>query len=237
MSGNTLNISGQVKQGATLVTSGYVRIQNLNRPSAIVIVPIGTFEDGTLEAGRYDAWFRAQEEDSDIVAIGDVFELKVFSALSDATNNISSLFNAQQTPVITIANFNISYLNYELQLSRNLLPNLPVISSEDIERYANNRVVYWTWITPTDPDGDNIHFQLEWGPNSEFFIGTTKIYNTLDSVDRSLFSCEVSPDNWQSFPFAGITPLNYGKKCRIRIVMTNDSAYYWRIRATDAIDR
>ena len=92
MSGNTLNISGQVKQGATLITYGYVRIQNLNRPSTIVIVPIGTFEDGTLEAGRYDAWFRSQEGDADIVAVGDIFELKVFSSLSDATNNTSPSF-------------------------------------------------------------------------------------------------------------------------------------------------
>ena len=143
---------------------------------------------------------------------------------------------AQQTPAITIANFNISYLNYELQLTQNTLPNLPVISSEDNARYDNNRVVYWTWVVPTDPDGDNIHFEIQWGQNSDF-LGTTKTYSTLNAVDRSAFSYESSPNSWQSFPSTGITPLNYGKKCRIRVTMTNDSKYYWRVRATDAIDR
>lgn len=237
MAGNTFNISGQVKQGAVLVTSGYVRVTNLNRPSSFSVVPIGTFEDGTLEAGRYDAWLRAQEGEMDVVAIGDVFELKVFNSLNDATSNINPLFAGQQTPAINTSSFNISYLYYDLQLVPNMLPGLPVISSEDNQRYSNSRVVYWTWTVPSDPDNDTIHFQVEWSQNSNFLSGTTRLYSTLATLDRSLFSYETSPGTWSAFPADGISPMYYGKKCRIRIAMSQDSAYYWRIRATDAIDR
>lgn len=236
MAGNTFNISGQIKQGAALVTSGYVRVQNLNRSNALAIVPIGLFEDGTLEAGRYDAWFRAQIGDADVVAVGDIFEFSVFGTLDDAMNNTGALFAPQQTLPIDNTAFELSYLSHQLQLVENLLPGLPIISSEDNSRYLNNKVVYWTWTTPIDPDGDNIHFELQWAKNSEF-APVEKTYNTLYAVDRSVFSYEITPDNWLPFPSTGMTPANYGKRCRIRLTMGGNSAYYWRIRATDNIDR
>lgn len=237
MSGSVFNISGQVKQGAILVTSGYIRAQNLNRQNVVAIAPIGIFEDGSLEAGRYDAWFRSQEGGIDVVAQGDVFELKVFNTLSDATNNTNALHSAQRTAAVTAEAFNISYMSYELQLVQNLLPAVTVIPSESNLRYTNSRVVYWTWNVPVDPDGDSIHFQVEWGQDHAFAAGTTRTYSTLNTVDRSLFSYENSPDSWLSFPATGITSTNYGKKCRIRITMSGDATYYWRVRATDAIDR
>lgn len=239
MAGNTFNITGHVRQGAVDITTGYVRVQNINKPSIVALVAIGQFEDGTLEAARYDAWFRAQEGNPDVVAIDDVFELKVFGTLGDATNNINPLFAAKQTTPITEAQFNVSYLTYELEVTNNVLPGLPEIRSEDYNRYANNRTQYWVWVIPSDSDGDSIHFQLEWSTSSEFPAGSsTHLYDTTKTLDRSFFSYETSPGVWNSsFPSSGVPASAYGKKCRFRITTDADGVYYWRVRATDAIDR
>lgn len=235
MIGNTLNISGLVYQGIALMTSGYVRVTNLNRPSIYTIVPIGNFEDGTLQVGRYDAWFRTQQPNDTVVEENEVFGLSVFSTLNDAVNVVNQISASEQTEPLTYIQINAAYLSHNIQLVANTLPSLPQILAEDNVRYTNNRTVYWTWVAPGDSDGNPLHFQIAWSQTSDFPPPATMLYDTRNSLDRSLVSYQNTHGNWVDFPIAGLPVTGYGRKCRFRITMNTNGAFYWRVRATDGI--
>lgn len=250
MAGNTLNIRGLVKSGVNLITTGYVRAVNLNRPANIGVAQIGGFEDGTLEAGRYDIWFKQNIDEPDVFVIGDVFRLTVHSTEADAQTGSSPIYPPKDLLPVTIAQFDASVINYELQLLINQLPGLPVIRAEDNPRYTNvsSGTVDWIWIIPSDAENDNIHFQLEWSLNPAFPPEQTYRYTTnpaddinnpsVSAGDRQYFAYENIPgDSWRAFPSTGVPSSEYGKRCRFRKTLSNDGIYYWRVRATDNAQR
>ena len=248
MSGNTLNIRGLVKSGNVVITDGYVRAINTNKPSNVDVVRIGSFEDGTPEAGRYDVWFKVQSGEPDVFAVGDVFRLSLHNLEADANAGTNPVYPAKNLLPVTQEQFDLSLINYELQAAINSLPELPVIVASDNLQYTNNSdgVVNWTWVIPSDPEQDNVHFQLEW-TNDQLFQHGIRHYTTNpkdDRVndqspsDRQFFSYEQAPGaSWISFPSTGVTKNEYGKKCRFRTVLPSDGTYYWRVRATDDVDR
>ena len=237
MQGNTFNISGLVYRGANLMTNGYIKVRNTNKPEQVTIVPAGSFEDGSLEVGRYDAWFRTQEEQDIVVETGDVFELTVFNTFGDAVNDINKLSDAIQTDGIADGDIGVGYLQFNVQITANMLPSLPQILSDDNVRYTNNRTLYWTWIAPNDVDGDSLHFQIEWSPTSEFLPANTVAYDTTKALDRSLVSWQDNYGNWVAFPAGGLPNVAYGNRCKLRITMDTSGYFYWRVRATDQINR
>jgi len=237
MQGNTFNVSGLVYRGMVLMTSGYIKVKNINKPEIVTIVPVGSFETGSLEIGRYDAWFRAQQDDNVVVECGDVFEITAFNTFGDAVNDINRLSDSIQTPIVTESDVNLAYIQYNIQILANMLPSLPQILSEDNIRYTNNRTLYWTWIAPSDVDGDGIHFQIEWSQASSFLPGNTVTYDTTSALDRSLVSYQDNYGNWIDFPASGLPSPVYGNKCKLRITMNTNGYFYWRIRATDRISR
>lgn len=250
MAGNTLNIRGLVKSGIDLITTGYVRAINLNRPTNISIAQIGSFEDGTPEAGRYDIWFKQNIDMPDVFVAGDVFRLTVHDTQAQAQSGSSPIYPAKDLPPVTVAQFDTSVINYELQLLINQLPGLPVIAAEDNPRYTNasSGTIDWIWIIPSDAENDNIHFQLEWSQDPAFPADKTYRYTTnpaddinnpsISAGDRQYFAYESVPgDPWRAFPSTGVTPSEYGKRCRFRRTLSSDGIYYWRVRATDNAQR
>jgi hypothetical protein len=248
MAGNTLNIRGLAKNGASVIESGYVRAVNTNRPSNVDVAQIGIYEDGATEAGRYDIWFTRQGTE-DVFAVGDVFQLSVHRSLDEAESGASPIYPPKSLPAITQEQFDSSLVVYELQVAVNALPGVPIIRAEDNPRYTNKSdgVVDWIWVIPSDPEQENIHFQLEWSSDPTFPSVGTYHYTTnpkddpvndKSSSDRQYFAYEVAPgDPWTSFPATGVTKTEYGKKCRFRKSLPSDGIYYWRVRATDTADR
>ncbi len=248
MANNVLNISGLVYQGAVLITAGYVRAQNLNIPSMVKVAAIGTYETGDLEAGRYDVWFRSLTEQAFVCNVGDVIELSVYNLQASITDlqaetvapsvNVNRLFPPKTLPVLTEAQVNASYVAYNIQGVTNELPGLPIINAAENIQFTNSKNIEWIWKCPTDSDGDTIHFQLEWSLDPSFpLIAGTNRYDTRNSNDAAMFSYESADGIWKAFPLSGLPNAHYNKRCRFKITLSSDGTYYWRVRATDNVDR
>lgn len=246
MASDVLNISGIVYQGASTVTSGYVRAQNRNNPALVSVVPIGEYETGEVEAGRFDIWFRAIGTETSIATVGDVIELTVYN------NGVNLLDIRQQTvpsatlasrlflklmPPLTPQQINNGYIFYEIQGITNELPQSPIILPENNIQDTNKQVIEWIWQSPIDPDKDRLHFQLQWSTSPTFAGVVTMSYDTRDEHPVDLFTYERLPGVWEQFPQSGLLSDHYGKKCRFKIKMARDGVYYWRVRATDGVDR
>jgi hypothetical protein len=248
MANNVLNISGLVYQGPVMITSGYVRAQNTNKSDLIAVVPIGEYETGDLEAARYDIWFRALSGQPNVCDADDIIELSVYNNLVNVADlllptippsvNVNRLFPVKLMSPLTTAQVSSSYVAYNIQGVTNELPGLPVIKSEENTAFTSQRILEWVWRCPTDPDSDTVHFQLEWSQNPSFpSPGGTNRYDTRNGGDVVSFTYESATNYWRPFPTGGLISAHYGKKCKFRIEMAGAGTYYWRVRATDNIDR
>jgi hypothetical protein len=80
-----------------------------------------------------------------------------------------------------------------------------------------------TWAVPNDPDGDNLHFEVQWANNPNF---TSAI--TIDSESNSTGFGPIVPR------LSGTGNCNYTVNSQGEGAMTNGATYWWRVRAKDS---
>ena len=253
-------IQGRIYQSGSLITSGLVRVRNINKPDVIVVVPIGQMNDGTPNTGFYDAWWVSGGATSapDVATLGDVFEVSVYplNAVNDlslpvelmmnpVTTSVPPIVAAQNAPALTQAHISAGLQVYDVYATVNSLPRQIVIIPEDITlgfnlRFTNNPVVKWAWEIPADDENQPIHFKVEWSKDPSFpthIAGKVGTATTLpDDPTRALFRYEYNPGTFGLFPSGGVLNRT-GWRCFLEMNLgttaDKDGEYYWRVCATD----
>lgn len=251
MGTNTLNIRGTITQGGNNVTSGYVRVKNQNR-NLIQVVRIGVMDTGESPPtpNFYDLWWRA--DSPEIVADqGDTLELAVYSLtvpnaealLADPVTYLPTI--PTQTRMLT--SDDLSVVVWNIAAAADQLPGIPVIVPEDKEtepnhpinpNYTNKSSPYWTWLVPSDPEGYPIHFKIEWSTNPSFSSGVGTATTQSGDALRGNFYYEANPGMaYVQVPVSGVPATHYGVRCHYRMSFVNFGSYYWRVSATDNVNR
>jgi len=108
--------------------------------------------------------------------------------------------------------------------SGNVAPAAPALSSPGDGSYTNAIKPYLTWLVPTDPNNDSLHFKVEIATSDDF----------TNPVNGSPFISQQNTEGFNPKPpvVAGSDSCSYS----LQSALNADGIYYWRVSARDDFD-
>ena len=109
-----------------------------------------------------------------------------------------------------------------------------IVITRGEDETAGNPMISIDFEIPTDPDNDNLHFQIQFSPDQSFSVISEDYESNVDPGYWQIWS-----NGWVAFPAGGVGSELYGEKARIRstdTTLSGDVVYWFRMRAWDGAE-